>query len=320
MRAHVLNLLLFSVSQILAETPVWKWQKVQLECADDIDTYLNAIVWTGTQFMAVGDHGTILTSSEGRSWKSRHLKANHNLTSVVWTGTRFVAAGYNESSGASILTSKDGSTWDTHKTPTRESLHALAWTGNRLVAAGSKGTILMSSDGVVWTKQVSGTTEHLTAILKSGTRLLVVGEQGGLLVSSDNGVTWALRNLKGTEDFLDLQDLTLFHDAYTAVGEDGVIFVSKNTVDWERISVPTESDLYSVVSTGSRLVAGGLDRNGLSMKDDRSVLWESQDGKTWTQVYSGESGSFGSLVWTGRQLAAVDAGSCMVLLGIPATK
>ena len=59
------------------------------------------LAWTGTQFIAVGTGGTILTSPDGASWTARTSGKTTNLHGIVWSGSKFVAVGDN----GTILTS-----------------------------------------------------------------------------------------------------------------------------------------------------------------------------------------------------------------------
>jgi photosystem II stability/assembly factor-like uncharacterized protein len=62
---------------------------------------LNSIIWTGSQFTAVGDSGTILTSSNGDEWQRRQTITTENLYSITKNNTVLVATGAN----GTILTS-----------------------------------------------------------------------------------------------------------------------------------------------------------------------------------------------------------------------
>jgi len=59
------------------------------------------VAWSGSQFVVVGDGGTILTSSDGRSWTAQPSGTSLQLKSVVWSGSEFVIVG----DGGTILTS-----------------------------------------------------------------------------------------------------------------------------------------------------------------------------------------------------------------------
>src|SRR6185436_19771207 len=49
---------------------------------------LQGLVWTGTQVVAVGPHGTVVTSPDGISWTKRRTGLETDFFSVAWTGTQ----------------------------------------------------------------------------------------------------------------------------------------------------------------------------------------------------------------------------------------
>jgi len=64
------------------------------------------------QFVAVGSHGLILTTNDGRSWTTRHwTKADSGnpmeLRGIAWGDRRYIAIASN----GSCLSSADGVTW-----------------------------------------------------------------------------------------------------------------------------------------------------------------------------------------------------------------
>jgi hypothetical protein len=63
---------------------------------------LYGVVWSGSQFVAVGGQGIILTSPDGRAWTAQHSGTSQSLYGVAWAGgSRFVAVG----DSGTILTS-----------------------------------------------------------------------------------------------------------------------------------------------------------------------------------------------------------------------
>jgi len=166
---------------------------------------LFGVVWSGTQFVAVGDYGTILTSPDVVTWTSQTSGTTDRLKSIVWSGTKFVAVGYGVTLTSSdavtwtpqtlnnylssivwsgtqfvavsdysdpILTSPDGITWTSQ---TAAQLNGVTWSGTQYVAVGGDGIILTSPDGIAWTSQASGTTESLDGITWSGAQFVAVG-------------------------------------------------------------------------------------------------------------------------------------------------
>lgn len=76
-----------------------------------IHANLSGVVWSGSQFVAVGYAGTIVTSPDGHTWTTQTSGTSNDLSGVAWSGSRseFVAVG----KAGTILTSPDGSTWTT---------------------------------------------------------------------------------------------------------------------------------------------------------------------------------------------------------------
>jgi photosystem II stability/assembly factor-like uncharacterized protein len=109
---------------------------------------LRSITHVVGTFVAVGDVGTILTTTDGITWTthSSGLTTNPlpNLNGVTH-GAYYVAVG----DSGTILTSVDANTWYLHAvTPTISSnLRQVASIGNLIVAVGDGGTIVTSKDG-----------------------------------------------------------------------------------------------------------------------------------------------------------------------------
>jgi hypothetical protein len=75
-----------------------KWGEGYISTTD-----LNAVVWTGSEAVAVGEGGLILRSTTGhyRNWKTVSSPAGADLTSLAWNEDRLVAVG----SAGGIITS-----------------------------------------------------------------------------------------------------------------------------------------------------------------------------------------------------------------------
>jgi hypothetical protein len=99
---------------------------------------LQAVAWSGSEFVAVGDLGTILTSPDGHTWRAQTSGTLVYLWDVAWSGSAFVAVGENRT----ILTSPDGCTWTAQNAGTSQNLSGVAWSGSQLVAVGDRSTLL----------------------------------------------------------------------------------------------------------------------------------------------------------------------------------
>jgi len=280
-----------------------------------------SVVWSGTQFVAVGGTptriGTILTSPDGTTWTPRTSGTTAGLDAVAWSGTQFVAVGSpaNPPAGgpATILTSSDGISWIPRVSGTVGDLTGVAWSGTQFVAvgstggAGTSGTILTSSDGITWTHQISGTSQHIHAVLWSGTQFVAVGTNG-LALTSPNGITWSAQN-SGTT--ISLKDVTWSGTQFVAVGPNSccgdVILTSPDGVTWtQRSSGGTWP--RAVTWAGTQFVAVGW------VSNVGQTIITSPDGATWTRQVSGADGGqvLSGVAWSGTTLVIVGGGGTVL--------
>jgi hypothetical protein len=270
---------------------------------------INAIVWTGTLFVAVaagpGGNGVIFTSTDGLKWSVRS-SGTPSLRGILWSGSQIVAVG----TGGTILTSPDGYRWTAQVSGVTGSLNAAAWSGTEFRVVGDGGAMLVSPDGVAWsprvskvtvnlngivwtgakyvfvgdngtiltvlvtgtpTLRVSGTTQNLAAVaVNSSDKLAVVGAQGTILTSAD-GINWTPR-VSGTQALL--QGVSAVDTQFIAVGSGGRILNSANGNNWVNAQSKTAINLAGVAWSGSLFVAVGA----------AGIIDTSPDGVTWNVV------------------------------------
>lgn len=268
---------------------------------------LSGVAWSGTQFVAVGNSGIILTSPDGITWTSRTSGTTNPLYGVNWSGTQFVAVGGN----GTTLTSPNGITWTARTSGTTNILRSVVWSGTLFVAVGGSGAILTSPDGVTWTARTSGTTELLNGVTWSGTQFVAVGGNGlgglpGTVLASPDGVTWTSGS--GNLNLNYPQAVTWSGTQFVAagfvgLGAHGLILGSPNGVTWGAIFLAGSSlfdNLFGIVWSGTQFVAvGGSGNTG--------TILTSPDGGTWTRQPSGTTNTLSGVVWSGTKFVIVGA-------------
>jgi photosystem II stability/assembly factor-like uncharacterized protein len=153
---------------------------------------------TGDHLIAVGDHGEILASNDGRNWAQVDVPVRSPLSAVSFADKQ---NGWVVGHDAVILHSGDGGkTWTLQNfQPELENpfLSVLALDKDHAYAVGAYGLFYRTSDGGgTWTPVEAPVVKdaglHLYNIrkLKNGD-LFIVGEQGLLILSSDGGKTWS---------------------------------------------------------------------------------------------------------------------------------
>jgi hypothetical protein len=209
---------------------------------------LIAVLWTGTQFVAVGDDEGIYTSPDGNSWQARTPGGVSTLTAIARTDSLMVAVG----SRGIVFNSRDGANWNRDSLPYE--LNAVAWTGNLMVAVGSAGMIATSPTGEVWTPRPTGlVTTRLHSVAWTGTQLVAVGS-GGVVLTSPNGVAWTQRSLGGGRS---LNYVTWTGTQLAGVGDESIL-TSPDGVAWAtRHRAPEGTLLHGITGMNGQLVAVG---------------------------------------------------------------
>ena len=235
---------------------------------------LSGVVWSGSQFVAVGDNGTIVTSSDGTTWVSRPSGTTDMLEGVVWTGTEYIAVGGT----GTVLTSLDGAAWTRHSLGTSNLYYGVAWSGATAVAVGFNGAISSSPDGVTWTPRVSGApNEIFQGVAWSGSQFVAVSRAGAILTSPDGG-TWTSQANGGG-----LWGVTSSGTQLVAVGYSSasccidVILTSPDGVTWTPQSTNVGALPMAVTWTGQQYLAvGGSGALGTMRSSPDGINWKSE--------------------------------------------
>jgi hypothetical protein len=189
------------VAQISPDGDVWA------AATSPPDGPVEAVVWTGSQVVAVGPGGGVFTSPDGDVWTRRASLAvgSSDPASVAWSGSRLVVA-----VGGSVFTSIDGVSW-TAAAQVDGTILSLGWGAGQFVAVGrrlgSLGTCLAvwsSPDGVEWTGRQGDSPcafygdEALSGVAWSGSRFATIGihhpiyrDVGIVALESADGVSWS---------------------------------------------------------------------------------------------------------------------------------
>ena len=282
-------------SVVLTSPDAVNWTRQSAGAIDN--SYLNMVVWSGTQYVAVGGDNSagskalILTSPDGVVWTQQATdQYTSYLGSIAWSSvqSQFVSVGSDNSAGnkALILTSPDGIVW----TKQAENifgggLYSVIWDSvyAQYVAVGQDNSsnllITTSPDGVAWTQQAAGQFVNSAAFsvtADGGGNYVAVGyalDGYDLIIYSTNaGVTWTqtAQPLYQSELFSVACDTA--SDLFVAVSS--IIVTSSGVNAWNIIAGPTPQ--YNV--------AIGVNA-GNNFQGTETVAIGSQAGQT-TQGYS----------------------------------
>ena len=272
---------------------------------------LNAVAWSGTQFVAVGMGGIVETSPDGVTWTNRGSAftaplSAASLRGIVWAGNRFLAVGANGGEPAclgtnvcapystipqdSVLSSSDGISWTNSisdasaaSIPNNSELSSIAWSGSGFVAVGD---------------QLSGSVPN-------------IGDQGHALISSD-GANWTAATQYGDPPttlaaFLPALKSVAWSDSQfvaagngvfssSAAGAGGALYSSPDGKTWTQHAA-TGADLFASTWSGSQFVVVGA-----------GTILTSPGGAAWTVRSAATSNPLYGVAWSGSQFVAVGAG------------
>jgi len=256
----------------------WEIAAEWKENGGDDNLNLSGLAWGKGRFVCVGGGGAgatggghILTSTDGREWKSVYA-AKSRIIPVLFGNDRFVAIG----PGARFLTSDDGEKWgDGAKIQFDKATHP------RMGAFGNGVFVVIGDNG-------GGSKIHWAVVTKDGRSILAE-----------------------VPDLPPLRDLVFGNGRFVAVGPEGLRISSKDGIKWDNATGEKGLDISSVAWTGKEFVvphwqgaytsADGIDWK----KADYSVpvtilyadaergryigtgwpgqMWSSVDGKKWTR-------------------------------------
>jgi hypothetical protein len=257
---------------------------------------LNAITFGmviagNTNFVAVGDAGTVLTSANGSNWVTRVSGTNAVLLGIAYgidaqKQPRLVAVGSDPlTRGGVILTSPDGFNWGSQSPGSAPSLNAVVQGADAsgaplLVAVGDKGWVSVSSDGTNWTAKTPVTANTLRSLafgnVGGHNTFVAVGDVGTTVTSIDGGANWATNAYISPDIFYAVifaqSGFVLVGSWSGAVGNPSATFTSADGLLWRPRPANTTNSLTGLAVGNGELVAVGLS----------GTTSTSPDAKTWT--------------------------------------
>jgi hypothetical protein len=254
------------------------------------------VVWTGDQFVAVGNAGVILSSPDGMSWTQQASTTTASLSAVAYSDNGFSVVGLGVA-----LTSPDGLSWTAHELAGAYEDVAFAEHLGRFVATGFGGSIITSADGASWTEATSLTPQSVLEGIAAGNgTVVVVGTDGMIYSAMDPGVdAWTTRSSGAS-----LFNVVRIGERLIALGGYGRVLTSTDGVAWSHADTGNREDfLFDIAASDSRYVLAG-----------QSYLVSSADSITWdAREWLGATSACDGVVWTGALFVAACTGGVIRL-------
>lgn len=258
---------------------------------------LNAVVYDGTRFVAVGEAGALVSSVDGELWSAAPVgTVGGSLRGLVHTGTQFVACGQSDTLFGAILTSADAAVWTpaTVASSSGAIITSLTTNGSGVfVACGSAGRLYQTRNTASWPAYTTLPGTPLLQAVAYGAGWFVAAGESGTLARSRDGVTWSLLP-SGTTQFL--SGITYGNGRWVTVGSEGTILTSIDLTTWNPRPGITAKYLFSVSYEAGQYVATGAD----------GTILTSSEGVAWTVRPTGLTEErLAAVVEGGDQLVAV---------------
>lgn len=124
------------------------WTQKYIGTTDEV--FLQAVAGNGQSIVAVGDAGTVLTSTNTTTWTKVSITgAPTTISGIAYGGGTYVITGYSGSNGSpKVFTSTDGLTWTDRSSGLSllvgADVRKIAWLNDRFVASGWYSKLLTS--------------------------------------------------------------------------------------------------------------------------------------------------------------------------------
>lgn len=263
----------------------WQWVTPQ-----PTGNSLYDLVYANENYVAVGEAGTIYTSSDGLVYSGTMFR----LSSISYGNGTYVAVG----AGDAILTSSTGTGWLLHNpiNPKAYGYISVAFGGNTFVAIGLGDVSTSQDNGVTWTKQHLFDPISLTfSRVYFENNQFIATTDGSILYTSPDGETWSEHSAPENDFFI----LCYGQNKYVAKSNSsGRVYTSPDAVTWTSTSAIGEQ-IYGLTYGNGLFVAVGGNYN------EWGSIYTSMDAITWTKQETAFLFPLNRVIYTGTEFVAV---------------
>ncbi|UJF34090.1 stalk domain-containing protein [Paenibacillus hexagrammi] len=304
---------LLPVSGAMAQSTdpiVWSKTTSTSEANDLHDVAFNS----SHTYAAVGDDGTILTSSDGDHWEHEASGVSGNVKAVATNGSQFVAVGDH----GALVTSNDGKSW------TKASVN-VPYTLGQFIQGSDRDDYSSRYPDINWNEPFTQANLQFTEVIWDGWRYAAVGELTyatgrTILMSrfiecySTDGHDWGFQ-MMGVEPQLSSMDTgskypqELGELVYTGsmylLTAGSYILTSSDLYDWTVHDPGIKGELAGLAFHGGQFVAVGWD-GALGMGENKprltGIVYTSTDGINWSEVVLDASLGSTDVEWAKKEL------------------
>ena len=258
----------------------WTWRNPRSQAND-----LHHITFDNGRYVAGGEGGTLVTSTNGIDWTVLSLGNDYSIVSLAAGNGVFVAIANDRTGSPSlanmVFMSQDGLTWTPRNIPgldyevlsiafAKGAFHAY---GHPSVGGGAAPWQATSIDGALWNTTMIPGFDLTPDFLAYGSGRYVAAATYYLFASSD-GVQFTRIALPSSG----FRRIVFGNGQFIAVGYQGEIWISTNAIHWVQRNAGTVLQLNGIAAGNGRFVTVGHDGTILSSAD--GAMWAAVDADT----------------------------------------
>ncbi len=253
------------------------------------------IARTDSGFVAVGERGHVLISTDGKTWEQVATPTRSTLSTVSAQGASVWAAGHD---GIILFSADSGRTWQRQR--------AQPWSAD--------------------SQELTNGSPVLDTLFTSPTEGYAVGAYSLLLKTEDAGTTWTALSVGGSSPAavvdMTASDTGTFDDSALELGaesdphlnaitrtESGVLLVmgergagfrsADGGASWSKLRLPYAGSMFGLITLGGeRVLAFGL-RGNVYQSDNAGGSWRKIESGTEISLIGGTVGADGTVVLVG---------------------
>ena len=235
---------------------------------------LNCAFSNDNIFIAVGEHGSIVYSVDGKVFNQAKSGTDKNIRGITSRNGLIITGAEN----GTILTSQDGKVWNLVETKAKGNILSLSSNNSFFIGVTDAGEIIKSTDGYKWeikdyNKEYAGFNPYLKfkKILAVDNNIIIIGthEDGSpAILSSSLGTVWAER----LSVYIDEEDRINYltntpndlaydpdQEQFILGCENGELFTLPGCSKCNKLIKISECDLNAIIYDNSFLLIGAAD-------------------------------------------------------------
>lgn len=264
---------LFALFAAASPAATWEWVYPR--------TGGNALVdlaYANGTYVAVGDAGTIQSSTDGRWWTPHPSGTRENIRAVTFGAGRWVAVG----NAGLIASSADGRVWTLERSPVPNDISDIVFSEGRFFAIALAGPVGIASSAVL--TSANGRDWDLRPLPAAATRIaagagrVMLAGSGTVLVTTNGGTVWTTVRQPNLGGF-GIGIAEFANDRFW-IGSEGTLHSSTDGLSWTSASVGQRGGFDSIAAGNGRLVVTG--HNRWTIPGETASVFTSADGTAWT--------------------------------------